>query len=97
MPQGADIKTLEMLAEKMRCDVIRNGSGLTSSAVLSIADIIKQAIGAPISWPSREAGCEAAAAYYPGAPDLRHGFNAGVKWAVEHYQPSVEPSRRLDK
>lgn len=94
MGNGADIKTLEMLAERMHHDAMRRAGGLSNSAVLSIADIIKQAIGAPINWPSRVDGCDAAAAYYPGSPELRHGFNAGVKWAVEHYQPSIAPTRR---
>jgi hypothetical protein len=89
---GADITTLERLAEQMQRDAMRNVSGLNASAVLSIVDIIRQAIGAPINWPSRVDGLAAAEAYYPGSPDLRHGFNAGVKWAVEHYHPSVVPS-----
>jgi hypothetical protein len=91
---GADVKTLEQLAERMRLDAMR-GVGLSASAVSSIAGIIQAAIGAPLMWPSRESGAEAAEAYYPGSPDLRHGFNAGVKWAVENYIPTVEPSRRF--
>lgn len=91
---AVDVTTLERLAEQMQRDAMGRGMGLNASAVLSIVDIIRQAIGAPLMWPSREAGCKAAEAYYPGTPDLRHGFNAGVKWAVEHYQPSVDPSRR---
>ncbi len=80
----ADVKTLELLVYRMRADVARGG-GLSYAAVMSIAGIIEDAIGAPVGWPSRIAGCEAAAKYYPGANDLRHGFNAGVKWAVERY------------
>ncbi len=81
----ADVKTLELLVHRMRADVARGG-GLSYAAVMSITCIIEDAIGAPVGWPSRIAGCEAAAKYYPGANDLRHGFNAGVKWAVERYQ-----------
>ena len=92
--RGVDIKCLERLAEQIRQDAGR-GPGLSSSAALSIADIIEQAIGAPLSWPTREAGLAAAKAYYPSSPDLRHGFNAGVKWAVENYVPTLEPSRRF--
>lgn len=93
MSNGADVKALEALALRLREDA-GNGINLNINTMISIADIIEQAIGAPLMWPVRSAGCEAAAAYYPGAPDLRHGFNAGVKWAVENYQPSVPPSRR---
>ena len=83
-----DTKTLERLADQMDKDAMR-GVGLNAGAIRSIADIIRQAIGAPLTWPSREAGCTAAEEYYPGDPSLRHGFNAGVKWAVEHYAPTV--------
>jgi hypothetical protein len=93
---GADIKTLERLAEQMRTDALR-GAGLNASAVSSIACIIQDAIGAPLMWPSREAGVKAADEYYRGSPDLRHAFNAGVKWAVENYQPTVAPTRRFEQ
>lgn len=92
--QHADVKTLEALARRLSEDAKR-GVGISASAAGSIAGIIMDAIGAPLSWPSREAGVEAATAYYPGAPDLRHGFNAGVKWAVENYVPTIEPARRF--
>jgi hypothetical protein len=93
-PPAADLKTLERLVDMMRKDTA-SGAGLTYAAVRSIAEIIERAIGAPLSWPSREAGAKAADEYYPGTPTLRHGFNAGVKWAVEHYTPTDEPSRRF--
>ena len=82
--QRVDVKTLERLAQQIKKDAMR-GAGLNPSALMSIASIIEDAIGAPLMWPSRDAGADAADAYYPGAPDLRHGFNAGVKWAVEQY------------
>lgn len=91
----ADIKCLERLVDQMKRDVAK-GNGLSMSAVLSICGIIEDAIGAPIDWPTRVAGTEAAAEYYPGDPALRHGFNAGVKWAVEAYRPSVQPSKRFE-
>ena len=84
MSDRADTKTLEILAARIERDSIAL-SGLNPSAMRSIADIIRAAIGAPAMWPSREAGYAAADAYYPGSPDLRHSFNAGVKWAVEQY------------
>lgn len=89
-----DIKTLEKLADKMDQDALR-GVGLTAGAVASIADIIRQAIGAPLMWPSRVAGADAAIDYYQGSPDLRHSFNAGVKWAVEHYSPTAPIKARF--
>ncbi len=85
---SADVKTLERLAQRMKQDALR-GAGLNPSAVASIAAIIDDAIGAPLMWPSRTAGADAACDYYLGSPDLRGAFNAGVKWAVEHYQPTV--------
>lgn len=91
---NADIKTLERLVEQMKRDVAR-GSGLNSSAVLSICSIIEGAIGAPINWPSRVAGVAAADEYYQSDNALRHAFNAGVKWAVEAYRPTTEPSKRF--
>lgn len=91
---NADIKTLERLVDRMKRDVA-NGSGLNSSAVLSLCSIIEDAIGAPINWPSRVAGVAAADNYYRSSPDLRHAFNAGVKWAVEAYRPTTEPSKRF--
>lgn len=84
-----DIKTLEKLADQMNKDALL-GAGLNNSVVFNISDIIRKAIGAPLIWPSREAGAKAADKYYSGSPDLRHAFNAGVKWAVESYAPTVE-------
>ena len=85
MSDKVDIKTLEILANQIEKDA-RTFHALHPAAMRSVAEIIFRAIGAPISWPAREAGAVAAEEYYPGAPDLRHGFNAGVKWAVEKYQ-----------
>lgn len=84
----ADIKTLERLAARLKQDalVVR---ALNAAAMLSIADIIERSIGAPLSWPVREAGYRAADVLYPGSPSSRHAFNHGVKWAVEQYQPEV--------
>lgn len=90
---NVDIKTLEHLAEQMTRDGMR-GATLNRSSVLSIADIIKQAIGAPLMWPSSTAGAFAAEDFYPGSPNHRAGFNHGVKWAVEHYSPTEKPSER---
>lgn len=84
-----DIKTLEMLAEKIDSDC-RKGYAIQPGAGRSIAEIIRTAIGAPLMWPSRAAGCDAADEAYPGSPDLRHAFNWGVKWAVERYGSTVE-------
>lgn len=89
----ADIKTLEKLAERMLADCQR-GNGMSATAIMSIAAIIEDAIGAPLSWPSREAGAKHADDAYPGDNAMRAAFNAGVKWAVENYQPTVEPTRR---
>lgn len=83
-----DIRTLEHLAERMKQDA-KSGMGLNVNAVLSIASIIEDSIGAPIGWPSRKAGCDAADDCYPGSPDLRLAFNTGVKWAVEHHEPTT--------
>jgi hypothetical protein len=91
---SADITTLSKLADKLEMDA-RALNGLNPSAMASIAFIIRDAIGAPLMWPSRVAGADAASDYYPGHPDLRHGFNAGVKWAVEHYHPTIKVEPRF--
>ena len=92
--ERADVKTLERLADQIDKDAI-SLLGLNPIAMRSIAEIIRCAIGAPLMWPSREAGCAAADEYYKGSPDLRHAFNSGVKWAVEQYHDinidKVEP------
>lgn len=88
-----DIKTLEALADRLERDGKRLGD-INSSAAPSIATIIRDAIGAPISWPSRVAGAQYADEYYPGSPDLRMAFNHGVKWAVERYAPTVPVNSR---
>jgi hypothetical protein len=82
--QRADVKTLEKLADQIDRDALR-GAGLNPSALFSIVEIIRRAIGAPLMWPSREAAAEAAQEYYRGDPALRHAFNTGAKWAVEQY------------
>lgn len=84
-----DIKTLEILAAKMREDAGK-GWSLSPAAVRSIAEIIDKAIGAPLMWPSRVAGAQFADEYYRGSNDLRLAFNTGVKWAVERYSPTFE-------
>lgn len=88
-----DVATLERVALRMNQDSSR-GAGLGASAVRSISGIILAAIGAPISWPSREAGCAHADDIYPGSPDLRAAFNNGVKWAVEHYNATEQIKSR---
>lgn len=88
-----DIKTLEVLAARMKADAM-SGMGLNRSAVMNIADIIERAIGAPLSWPSRVAGVHYADEFYSGSPSQRLAFNHGVKWAVEHYAPTEEASNR---
>jgi hypothetical protein len=80
-----DLITLERLAHKLVEDS-KSLHGLNTAAMRSVALIIEAAIGAPINWPSRVAGCDAAEDYYPGSPEGRHAFNAGVAWAVKHYQ-----------
>ncbi len=84
-----DIKTLEKLAERIEADA-KVVHALNPSAMLSIADIIRASIGAPLMWPSRIAGADYAEDSYRGSPDLRAAFNHGVKWAVEHYSPTVK-------
>lgn len=88
-----DLTTLERLAAKLDEDANRL-YGINPAAMRSVASIIREAIGAPVSWPSRVAGCDAAAEAYPGNPALRLAFNAGVKWAVERYSPTTEPVNR---
>ena len=90
-----DIKTLEKLVEQMRQDC-QNGRGLSSAAVLSIANIVEASIGAPLSWPTRVAGCDYADDNYPGSPAMRLAFNHGVKWAVEHYSSTEKETQRFD-
>lgn len=89
MSDTVDIKTLEQLADTLKRDATRVRP-LTPGAMLSIADLIERAIGAPASWPSRAAGALAAEEYFPESPAARHAFNGGVKWAVENYAPTVE-------
>lgn len=86
---SADLKTLERLAAQMRLDA-RRGQSMSNAMVLSIADIIERAIGAPCMWPSRQAGVDEADRLFPGDPSARHCFNYGVKWAVEQYK-GTEP------
>ncbi len=83
-----DVKTLERISDQLQLDAGR-GWNLNNAAMRNISDIIRDAIGAPLVWPSRVAGCDAANEEYPGSPSERLAFNAGVKWAVEHYSPSV--------
>lgn len=83
-----DIKTLEALAHQLDLDATRIHA-LNVGAMRSVAEIIRTSIGAPINWPSRVAGTDYADAIYSGSPSLRLAFNHGVKWAVEHYEPSA--------
>lgn len=57
-----DIKTLERLADQMKKDSFAL-AGLNASAAHSIVLMIEASIGAPLMWPSREAGYDAAMAY----------------------------------
>lgn len=91
---NADIRTLEILAAQIEKDA-RHGRGLNSSALMSVADIIKRAIGAPLMWPARAEGVRAADDWYPGSPDLRLAWNGGVKWAVENYSSTELISNRF--
>ena len=86
---SADIVKLERLAETLLKDALVVHL-LTPSAMISIADIIRRAIGAPLMWPTRADGAAYADNMYRGSNDLRAAFNHGVKWAVEHYQPTGE-------
>ena len=79
-----DLKTLEQLAIRIE----RDAGNLSGMQMREIARQIHNALGGPLMWPSRIAGADYANDYYPGSPDLRLAFNHGVKWAVEHYQPS---------
>lgn len=80
----ADVKTLELLAARMKQDAMR-GHGINPSALASAAAIIEDAIGAPLMWPTREAGAAFADEQYSGSPSFRAVFNHGVKWTVEQY------------
>lgn len=84
-----DIKTLEQIACRLREDA-KKVHGLNPSAMLSIATIIDDAIGAPLLWPSPEAGVKFADDYYRGSPSSRLEFNHGVKWTIENYATTVE-------
>jgi len=84
---NVDRKTLEHLAETLEADANR-GMNLNTMTMRNIASIIKDAIGAPVMWPSFVAGTHAADEAYPGNPSLRLAFNSGVKWAVERYDPT---------
>lgn len=86
----ADLKTLEQVADQLEADAGK-GWSLSNAAMRSIAVLIRDAIGAPLNWPSRVAGVQTADEAYPGGPSERLAFNAGVKWAVEHYEPTVKP------
>lgn len=90
---NADIKTLEILADRMEQDA--KLGGINGMAMRSVVEIIRASIGAPIAWPSRVAGMHHADDYYPGSPNLRLAFNHGVKWAVEHYSPEVVIKNRF--
>jgi hypothetical protein len=87
---NADIKTLERLAERLENDA-KHFHALHPSAMCSVAGIIRRSIGAPLMWPSRTEGANAADEIFSGDPTARHAFNWGVKWAVEHYQ-GVDPT-----
>jgi hypothetical protein len=93
MTMNVDIKTLEILADRMEEDA--KFGGINAGAMRSVVEIIRTSIGAPIMWPSSLAGAQRADDYYPGSPDLRLAFNHGVKWAVEHYSPSVLVKNRF--
>jgi hypothetical protein len=88
----ADVKTLERIAVQLRTDADK-GWNLSNAAMRSIAGLIDAAIGAPLSWPSRVAGADAANEFCDGDPAGRRAFNAGVKWAVEHYNATTQIGR----
>jgi hypothetical protein len=79
-----DVKTLERLADQLASDA-KTVRGLNVNTMLNIADIIRAAIGAPLMWPSREAGAAEADRLFPDSSAARHQFNWGVKWAVDQY------------
>lgn len=88
-----DLVRLERLAETLMRDALTIHS-LNPSAMISIAGIIKDAIGAPLMWPTQSDGARYADEYYRAHNDLRAAFNHGVKWAVEHYQSTLpEPPK----
>ncbi len=88
--ESVDIKTLERLAARLESVVDAGVHTLNSTAMLSVIEIIKRSIGAPLMWPSRSEGVRVADQMFSGSPSMRLAFNAGVKWAVESYQPSWE-------
>lgn len=90
---NVDVKTLERLAAKMKEDATVF-QALSPAAMRSIAGIIEDCIGAPLGWPSRVAGNLHADTHYSGSPAQRLAFNHGVKWAVEHYDPTTKVNLR---
>ena len=91
---SVDILTLKKLAEKMRMDADQK-TGVNFVGLYSIADIIETAIGAPVYWPSHVAALDEAQSAFQGNPSARLGFINGVRWAVEHYQPSEVVKERF--
>ncbi|MGI4793762.1 MAG: hypothetical protein ACRYG8_06675 [Janthinobacterium lividum] len=91
--QKVDIAALSRLADQIDEDMRNEFSNLSRAAATSIASIVRAAIGAPVDWPTRQAGAEFADRYYAGDPSARMQFNHGVKWAVENYRPTLVRKR----
>lgn len=79
-----DVVTLHALVTQMRQDVSK-GTGISKVAVLNIANIIEQCVGAPILTPISIKGANEADLLFPGSPNLRGAFNAGVAWVIQNW------------
>lgn len=77
-----DVVTLQHLAQQLQKDAKDFEWGLNKGAMLSVADIINTAIGAPLMTDISSDAAEAADTIFPGNPSSRHAFNWGAAWAV---------------
>jgi hypothetical protein len=85
-----DVVTLALLAQRINEDLDKGWEGISAPFARSIARIIQDAIGAPLMTPVSQDGAAAADEMFPGNPSARHGFNAGVAWAVQQMPGRVK-------
>lgn len=80
-----DVVSLFHIVDVLRKDVANGYSGINAAAMVTIADRIERALGAPIMQETFVNGVEAAQGLFRGSPSHRAGFNAGVAWTLQQW------------
>lgn len=78
-----DVATLHRIVKQMKQDASSDMSGLNMATISNIAHLIEEALGAPVTQPTREQGAAEADKLYPSSPSQRLAFNDGVRWTLE--------------